>query len=436
MTKLQKNQKLKLIDGRSITVTNKLGEGGQGIVYEVQIDGSKEKKALKWYFINKIKMPTRFFDHLKSNIQAGSPSSIFIWPEELTEYIGNTFGYIMKIYPKEYKSFSKFIMAQTSFASLEAMTNAALEIVTAFSNLHDNGYNYQDLNDGNLAINPTTGNVLICDNDNVMGHGQKSDVLGKARYMAPEVVRGEKTPDKLTDRYSLAVILFMLFAGNHPLEGSKSNVPCLTNKHDKRIFGKEPIFIFDVNNDENKPVEGLHSNALNAWDCFPSYLKESFQESFSQESLLQIKNRLTEKEWIHILMRLKTSIVDCPHCKTRIFIESDKNCTCSECKKPITVAGYLLFKKRAQREVKVPIFENISLYEYHMRDSSTDYTTKAAEILVKPGKYGLKNLSQYSWEITSKDGSISQKKQNEVVVLSSGTIIDFGNQNIIEIIQN
>ena len=29
------------------------------------------------------------------------------------------------------------------------------------------GYSYQDLNDGNFFINPQSGDVLICDNDNV-----------------------------------------------------------------------------------------------------------------------------------------------------------------------------------------------------------------------------------------------------------------------------
>lgn len=37
--------------------------------------------------------------------------------------------------------------------------------------LHRHGYSYQDLNDGNFFINPESGDVLICDNDNVMPQG-------------------------------------------------------------------------------------------------------------------------------------------------------------------------------------------------------------------------------------------------------------------------
>ena len=59
-------------------------------------------------------------------------------------------------------------------------------------------------------INPSNGDVMICDNDNVMANNERSGILGKARYMAPEIVAGG-IPDKYSDRFSLSVILFMLF---------------------------------------------------------------------------------------------------------------------------------------------------------------------------------------------------------------------------------
>ena len=38
-----------------------------------------------------------------------------------------------------------------------------------------------------IIIHPETGDVLICDNDNVAPEGVTSGILGKARYMAPEL---------------------------------------------------------------------------------------------------------------------------------------------------------------------------------------------------------------------------------------------------------
>ena len=46
--------------------------------------------------------------------------------------------------------------------------------------------------------------------------------------MAPEIVAGG-VPDKYSDRFSLSVILFMLFYANHPFEGAKVVAcPCMT----------------------------------------------------------------------------------------------------------------------------------------------------------------------------------------------------------------
>ena len=153
---LKRNQQVLLRDGRSITVTDKLGVGGQGIVYKVRLE-SGESRALKWYFGEKLGDPEGFYRHLAQNIEAGSPSPVFIWPEELTEWSNGTFGYLMPLYPQGFEGFSKFITARVNFRSVDAMLNAALNIVTAFMALHNKGYNYQDLNDGNFSINPVTG---------------------------------------------------------------------------------------------------------------------------------------------------------------------------------------------------------------------------------------------------------------------------------------
>ena len=125
------------------------------------------------------------------------------------------------------------------------------------------GAKYQDISFGNLFFNPDNGDVLICDNDNVSFDNSKpGGVLGTPGFMAPEIVRGEKRPSKDTDRYSLSVLLFYLFMVNHPLEGKlEASIRCMDMAARVKLYGTDPVFIFDPNNKTNRPVKGIHDNA-------------------------------------------------------------------------------------------------------------------------------------------------------------------------------
>ena len=50
MSQLRKGTTIRLSNGQAATIKDSLGDGGQGIVYLVNVDG--QKKALKWYKVN------------------------------------------------------------------------------------------------------------------------------------------------------------------------------------------------------------------------------------------------------------------------------------------------------------------------------------------------------------------------------------------------
>lgn len=222
MKEFQKGQRIKTVSGGELEVIQKLGEGGQGVVYKVNYNG--KPLALKWYFGNKLNNADKFYRNIQNNIKQGTPTGAFLWPLEITEYFEGSFGYLMELRPPEYKDFSLFLLAKVHFANIEALINTALCITNGFRELHNRGYSYQDLNDGNFFVNPKTGDVLICDNDNVAPYGENLGIAGKCRYMAPEVVMGQKRPDSHTDRFSLAVVLYMLMPY---LPNEEISVDCL-----------------------------------------------------------------------------------------------------------------------------------------------------------------------------------------------------------------
>ena len=91
----------------------------------------------------------------------------------------------------------------------------------------------------------TNGDVLICDNDNVAPYKENLGIQGKPRYMAPEIVTLEKKPDSFSDRFSLAVILFLLMFKSHPLMGKADNNKTDPVKNEMNLYCKNPVFIFD-----------------------------------------------------------------------------------------------------------------------------------------------------------------------------------------------
>lgn len=427
MNFLRTDDKVTLRDGSEVTVTGKIGDGGQGIVYRVRDDGTGKEYALKWYFYGCMENPEKFYKHLARNVyEIGTPGSEYIWAKQLTKYFeGETFGYIMEIIPSEYKPMSKYLMTAESFADTTAMVNAAINMVAAIKKLHDKGYSYKDLHDENFFIEPKSGRILICDTDNVTGPNEESNIIGKPYYIAPEVVRGDKMPDKYSDRHSLAVLIFYLLIGDHPLMGRKTSVPILTNRLDKKFFGTEPLFIYDAKNNSNAPVEGLHENARALWKYFPSYVREFFQRAFSQASLHNPAQRPIEQEWIHILMRLKSSIARCPQCGEEIFVESDRETHCHSCGCNFKAAGYLSFQSRHNIEVTVPIYKNAVLYNYHT-EATMDFHTPAGEILENKNRFGLKNLSNKNWKVTKPNGEEISVSAGKGLVLIKGYKIDFG----------
>jgi DNA-binding helix-hairpin-helix protein with protein kinase domain len=414
---LQKGYSIQTKNFKKVIVGEKLGEGGQGAVYMVEYDG--QTKALKWYSGKKISNPAKFYTNLENNIRKGKPTKSFLWPEDITEHDGEAFGYIMALRPNDYKDFSRFLLGKEGFASITAMTNAALHITAGFRELHNKGYSYQDLNDGNFFINPKSGDVLICDNDNVSEYGKNSGIAGKARYMAPEIVAKGANPDKKTDRFSLSVVLFLLWINNHPLEGRAACPVCMDAKHEKQIYGENPVFIFNPDDKSNMPVQSLHKGAITRWPFLPSYLQEKFIKAFSKDVLLNPANRIIEQEWLRIFIRMRSEIYKCS-CGEVYFAEPANPNACPGCKKQNKFPMYIKTYR-----YNIPVHQRTKLYACHTEKDSDDFEILAGEISINGNDFRLKNVSSKNWAITDESNSFSVEP-GVVISLKKGMAINFG----------
>lgn len=432
MNEFKRGQRIRTVSGGELEIIQKLGEGGQGIVYKVNYGG--KQLALKWYFGNKLTNADAFYRNIQNNIKQGAPTGAFLWPLEITEYFEGSFGYLMDLRPSEYKDFSLFLLAKVRFASIEAIINAALCITNGFRELHRRGYSYQDLNDGNFFVNPKTGDVLICDNDNVAPYGENLGIAGKCRYMAPEVVMGKKRPDNHTDRFSLAVVLYMLLFLNHPLEGRRTMCPCLTEEKEREFYGSGPVFVWDPVNDSNRPVRGVHTNELRLWPLYPEFVRKTFEKAFSQEVMVgaDTAHRVIENEWQEVFTTLRDVLIKCG-CGSETFIDPALAVgKCINCGKEIPRP--LMMKVKKYQAALTP---GKKIFACHVQYDSDDFREARGEIISSrndPTLLGLRNDSDVSWEAVLPNGTTKAYTKGQVIKLGKGMKINFGNGNVAEIL--
>ena len=138
-------------------------------------------------------------------ITRGAPDDSFLWPQDLIfKGYGESFGYIMPLRPKNFKSIVD-MMKRRAEPSFRTLCKAAYNLTNGYQKLHTMGYSYRDISFGNMFFDPDTGDVLICDNDNVSANGMdNSSVYGTPRFMAPEIVMGQAKPSWNTDLYKNA----------------------------------------------------------------------------------------------------------------------------------------------------------------------------------------------------------------------------------------
>lgn len=416
--------------GAPIKILKHLGSGGQGDVYCVEYQG--KQKALKWYKQGLLRNPDAFYDNLSKNIAKGSPDPAFLWPEAITEKMEGSYGYIMDLRPEGYYELSKIMASdKLNFSSFRMATEACIEIVSAFKILHFNGYSYQDLNDGNFFINPQNGKVLICDNDNVAPNGTNMGVLGKPRYMAPEIVagRGKVLPNTQSDRYSLSAILFLILFMSHPLEGERWLVPCMNDAYAEKLYGTAPVFICDPNDKSNGPVKNIHVNVIKRWGFMPQYLKDAFLKAFSQEALKNPDRRLRELDWLNVLVRFRSDIVKCK-CGNEVFVLDAASTQCDACgkmveiKHKIKLPGYSITAAKGARVYRCQLgLCNID-----------DALNPVARVVVnddEPDKIGFMNMTSDILPAKTPSGKMKQVPPKDIVPFKSGIEIEAFDKTIV-----
>ncbi len=385
-----------------------LGGGTQGQVFAVELEGSggAEPLALKWYFPSCIQRDPQLSERLNQSIRLGAPNRDFLWPLALLEPTpagrsqihpsSHGFGYLMALRPTGFVGAYLHAGGELEI-SLQNVLKACFRLADGFHQLHLKGLCYKDVSLGNLFLEPGTGRILVCDNDNVDidGRGQGS-VLGTPGFMAPEVLLGQARPSASSDLFSLAVLLFRLLTRHDPFRGQQElRIRCLDEPARRRLYGEEALFIFDPLDSRNRPDPIEHAAALITWPIYPPALQRLFEQSFGP-GLRQPQQRALTGQWTQALGRCLDQRQLCPHCGQETFPELDTTSPCWNCGGPLESALQLQLPQG-----QVAAAPGNELHPHHFDALiSVNLETPLLRVVAHPSDpalLGLQNLSNHSW---------------------------------------
>ncbi|PSL53367.1 protein kinase-like protein [Saccharothrix carnea] len=419
---IKAGERLDSESGTPVAVGDVLGAGGQGEVREGRTPDGRVV-AIKWY------LPPFQNDELRRNItylvNEHAPSAKFLWPEDIVFKDGE-FGYVMPLRPPDYVSLTR-VLGRKVPMRFRQLVQAAGHTVSAFKALQAKGLFYCDISDANLFVEPRTGDILICDNDNVGSSRTAPRVLGTPRFMAPEIVRNEKKPSALTDSFSMAVLLFLLLMNDHPLQGeAESRIHVFDAAAMRRIYGTQPVFIFDPHDASNRPIPGVHVNASIFWELYPQAVRDIFTKVFTA-GLADPARRPTFGEWETAISATLDAIFACPHCgRENFYCSTRRVATCWGCRKAMQVPMKLVIDGRRT----VVLDRDTKLYAHHVNRRGDVVLTDPplAEISKHPtqDRYGLKNLSTLPWFVTLPGSQVASPiAPGRSVALVPGSQIEF-----------
>ncbi|RYG44952.1 serine/threonine protein kinase [bacterium] len=420
-----------------------LGDGGQGRVVQVMLDG--QPYAVKWYHPYYHAHDPGLYERLRQAIDQGAPNASFLWPiETVSSPDVSGFGYLMRLRDARYRGLSDLKWGKDHKRYVRR-TNRILatigyNIAECYQCLHLKGMCYVDLNEKNVFFNPADGDTLICDNDNVDFDSQAKLEVGTPGFMAPEVQRGEARPNVLSDFHALAVLLFELFMLHHPLMGRASLKYPIEDVGIPKLFGTNPVFIFDPKDDSNRALaSGEHPEAAFAgaiavprWRVLPSFMQDLFVKAFG-DGLHTPQARVTEGTWRRAFLRLRDLTFPCanPDCGNDNYFDPERFKSqpgppkCAYCGQPLKKPVRMRIDNRL-----VMMNLGVSLYPYHIDSGRPFDLAKPIGIVaahpLKAGVIGLRNLSDTNWSSTLPSGESVDVPPGKSALLETGVTISFG----------
>ncbi len=314
----QKTGNRTVLDSRGTTyeLTEKIGEGGQGVVCRTQYPNvlvkvsrhpASNPKTQAWH------------DHLRwvarqplDGLHIARPLSMVIKPR---------LGYVMELMdglmPLSAMLESAILDAQEgrqlsayqSSGGVRRRVKLLAKLARTLAALHGRGLAFGDLSPNNVFVSQSVDHdeVWLIDADNICALSREGDQRIYTRdFGAPEILRGETGVNSLTDVWSFAVLAFQLLTLAHPLKGDLV-VDGEPEQEEAALMGALPWI------DHPTDHRNQSSYALAREDILTLRLRETFEQCFNA-GLNSPGARPTMAEWAEAMEAATMLLADCEGC--------------------------------------------------------------------------------------------------------------------------
>jgi eukaryotic-like serine/threonine-protein kinase len=264
-------------------ITEKLGEGGMGVVYkarDTKLDRTVALKFLPRHLISSEKDQQRFIREAKAAAALNHPNICTI--HNVDEYDGNQFIVM------EYIDGSTLLDLRISEnPEPSVVLDYTAQIAEALHKAHDAGIIHRDIKPGNIMVN-ADGRIKIMDFGiaKLKGSGQitkAARAIGTMAYMSPQQIRGESA-DHRSDLWALGVVLYEMLTGEHPFSGENNAAVLLS------ILNKEPRLVSELVPDCPRGIQKI------VWKLLQKDLSERYQNAGEVIDDLQQVNNVSSSQ--------------------------------------------------------------------------------------------------------------------------------------------
>lgn len=269
-------------------------------------------------------------------------NALYVWPTALV--VAPSLGLLIPRFPREMLSLI-WLFGPRNYASLPPAAKQwntrvllAWRLTQAIARMHLMGLAHSDLSPNNVLANPATGQLRIIDMDGlVVQDFVPPQVDGTPRYIAPEVLARRGSAGIATDKHALAVLVYQLLLGRHPLLGpfDFGLDPFDPDAIEARQLGEDGLYIEHPKDARNRPSK-LYPAAL-----LGDSLKRLFEQAFVA-GLRDPAARPSAQQWRTALGRLSDRLVTCsnPACVDRYYpVRDGQPSRCPWCATPLAITG-------------------------------------------------------------------------------------------------